>query len=141
GGAIVTIGSVNTFRGAGGWPYPAACGALLGMTRCLAMELAPYKIRVNLVGMGTTHTESLEELSGGREAQDMSAASIPLARVGWPRDTAPIVVWLCSDESEYVTGETITADGGWIYTHWLGGVDLNLRAYRAKPKALWTEKP
>ncbi len=59
----------------------------------------------------------------------------PLGRVGLPRDTVPIVVWLCSDESEYVTGETITADGGWIHTHWLGGVDLNLAAYRAKPKA------
>lgn len=137
GGSIITVGSVSTFRGAsGGWPYTAATGALLGMTRCMAMELAPYHIRVNLVGMGITHTGALEELSGGAAGLDLTAASVPLGRASYPEDTSPIVLWLCSDESEYVTGESIIADGGWIYTHWLGGVELNLAAYRAKPKAL-----
>ncbi|MBI4300237.1 MAG: SDR family oxidoreductase [Chloroflexi bacterium] len=136
GGSIINIGSVATILGFGSGAYTNVEGTILGMTRGMALELSPYKIRVNEVGMGSTHTEAQAELYGGDDAIETTWADLPLSRGGKTDDTVPLVIYFCSDESEYVTGESVTADGGCVYTFWPGGVDNVLAAYRAKPSSI-----
>ena len=114
GGSVINISSVV---GSAPWPqtalYSATKAALDNLTRGLALELAPRKVRVNAVAPGTTESEGTSDLHlfEGDEGKKV-IASTPLGRLGTPADIARVVVFLASDDSAWVTGEVIRASGG-----------------------------
>lgn len=112
GAAIVNIGSVqSTHSVAGHATYAAAKGGLDALTRELAVELGPKQIRVNSVNPGFIQVPRTVR---GREAEALErvARRIPLGRIGLPQDVADVVVFLCSGAARYLSGETLTVDGG-----------------------------
>jgi len=92
--------------------YDASKGGMESMTRTMAIDLAPFKIRVNVVEPGAIHTEEFEV--GGEEAKQKRGQTIPLGRVGYPDDIAGSVAFLASDDASYITGQIITVDGGML---------------------------
>jgi NAD(P)-dependent dehydrogenase (short-subunit alcohol dehydrogenase family) len=92
--------------------YDASKGGMEAMTRTMAIDLAPFGIRVNVVGPGAIHTEEFEAL--GEEARLKRGSVVPLGRVGYPEDVAGAVVFFCSDDSSYITGQTLYVDGGML---------------------------
>jgi NAD(P)-dependent dehydrogenase (short-subunit alcohol dehydrogenase family) len=117
GGAIVNIASVAGLRPAPGiGTYGASKAALVHVTEELAVELGPT-IRVNAVAPAVVKTRFAEALYEGRE--DEVAAPYPLKRLGLPDDIGSVVAFLLSDDSAWMTGQTITVDGGVLLT---GGV-------------------
>ena len=115
GGSVINVTSVVSV---GAIPnsvvYSSTKGAVDAITRVLAVELAPKKIRVNAVAPGMTATEGAAVLMGdvSPEQQQSFLASIPMGRIGQPEDIAQTVLFLASDESSWLTGERITASGG-----------------------------
>ena len=113
GGSIVNLTSVAS---TGAMPtagvYSATKSAVDSLTRVLAAELAPKKIRVNAVAPGATATEGAAAMEMPEEMQTAMIASIPLGRIGQPDDIAQSVLFLASDDSAWVTGERISASGG-----------------------------
>lgn len=116
GGAIVNVGSVNSFVGfGGGTAYATSKSAQIGLNSSAAADLAPHGIRVNLLCPGFVKTDMHERIRGivTDEGMDgMIAAGVPLKRAADPEEMARTIVWLCSDEASYVNGTTITVDGG-----------------------------
>lgn len=113
GGRIVNISSIASFVGFEGLVhYCATKGAINAMIRALALELAPKKITVNAVAPGAIDTPGAGE-SATEESKKQTIAMIPLSRMGQPEDIANTVVFLVSEKSEYITGQTIIVDGGW----------------------------
>lgn len=114
GGAIVNISSVvSTLSPANASVYSATKGAVDTITRSLAKELGPRKIRVNSVNPGLVETEGTH--SGGIAESDMrkhTEATTPLGRIGQPQDIAPAVVFLASSDSGWLTGESLFISGG-----------------------------
>jgi len=113
GGSIVNIGSVA----AAGFPnasvYSATKGALDSITVALAGELGSKKIRVNSLNPGMVETEGVHAAGFiGSDFQKKTEAETPLGRIGQPRDIASIAAFLASDDSYWVTGQTIKASGG-----------------------------
>ncbi|MDI3473744.1 MAG: hypothetical protein PWR30_67 [Candidatus Woesearchaeota archaeon] len=94
--------------------YCATKGAIVNMTRELAVELGKYKINVNGVAPGVIETKMTEGLLKNNKIKSELLKNIPYGRTGKPEDIANSVAFLASDESEYITGETIVVDGGWI---------------------------
>ena len=90
--------------------YSAAKAGLIGLTKSAARELAGQGITVNAVAPGVIDTDMTAEMDERRA--DAMLSMIPLGRFGAPEDVAPLVVWLCSDAAAYVTGQTISVDGG-----------------------------
>jgi len=111
-GAIVNISS---FAGSRSHRYMSAYDATKGgmesMTRTMAIDLAPFGIRVNVVQPGAIHTEDHD---ANPEALARRGATVPLGRVGYPDDIAGAVSWLVSDSASYVTGITVPVDGGML---------------------------
>lgn len=91
--------------------YSASKAGIVGFTKTLALELAPYGINVNAVAPGPVETPGTSEL--GEEMYEQTKAAIPLGRWGHPKDIAGLVVFLASDESSFITGQCITIDGGY----------------------------
>ena len=92
--------------------YDASKGGLEALTRAMAVDLAPFGIRVNTVGPGAIHTEEFE--SHGPEAKAKRGETVPLGRVGEPEDVAGAVAFLASDDASYITGQKIYVDGGML---------------------------
>lgn len=111
-GAIVNTSSVTAQFGTQmGTPYGASKAAILGITRSLAMELAPWNIRVNAVAPGVVNTEMVSNLN--ELERESCAKSIPLGRLGEPEDIAKAMLFLASDNASYITGATLNVDGGY----------------------------
>lgn len=114
GGSIVNMGSTVTIFGAPNASiYAASKGAIDGLTRALSNELAPRKIRVNVIKPGVVDTEGVQ--AGGFLQSDFGPAIIsqtPLRRLGVPEDITPAAVYLASDESSWTTGEQFILAGG-----------------------------
>ena len=110
GGSIVNISSVAGEKGiAGQTIYCAARAGLLGFTRALSKEVARMNIRVNAVAPGYIETEMIAKV---KNKKPTLMKEIPLGRFGTPQDVAKAVNFLLSDDSSYITGTTITVDGG-----------------------------
>jgi NAD(P)-dependent dehydrogenase (short-subunit alcohol dehydrogenase family) len=120
GGAIVNVGSVNSFLGfPTGSAYVASKHGLIGLTTSVSAELAPQGIRVNLVCPGFIDTPMHRRLRGivGDELYDkVLLPSVHTRRAGRPEEVAQSIVFLCSDEASYITGTTLTPDGGYTST-------------------------
>ena len=112
-GCIVNISSIWGQRGAScEVAYSATKAALIGMTRSLAAELAPSHIRVNCVAPGVIQTDMLDELPP--ELLPQLAEQTPMGRLGTPADIAAAVAFLASPEADFITGQVLTCDGGFI---------------------------
>ena len=112
-GSIVTVSSMWGLRGAScEVVYSATKAALIGLTRSLAMELAPTGIRVNCVAPGVVNTDMVRVL--GEETLKELADMTPLRRLGTPEDIAAAVCFLAGPEAGFITGQVLTADGGFI---------------------------
>jgi NAD(P)-dependent dehydrogenase (short-subunit alcohol dehydrogenase family) len=118
GGVIINTASVAGLQaGFGPVVYSAAKAAVAHMSRCLAVELAPFNIRVNAICPGVIVTNSLGVPAEMREAllpkiDSALATWAPMGRSGVPDDIANTALWLASPEASYVTGQAITVDGG-----------------------------
>jgi len=119
GGSIVNTGSGWGLKGgANALSYCASKGAVVNMTRALAIDHGPQGIRVNSVNPGDTNTGMLRDearqLSADEAAFLAESSDRPLGRMGEPEEIAAAVVWLASDASSYVTGSALVVDGGGI---------------------------
>lgn len=117
GGSIINTGSGWGLKGGGrAISYCASKGAVVNMTRALAIDHGPQGIRVNSVNPGDVNTDMLRneanQLQQDPTAFLAEAADRPLGRMGEPSEIAAAVVWLASDESSYVTGSALSVDGG-----------------------------
>src|SRR5215472_8603959 len=95
-------------------PYDVSKGGVRQMTISAAAELAPHNIHVNAVAPGTILTGLSRQVLDTEERMARAAAKIPLSRLGQPEDLVGPVLFLCSPESDYVTGHVLVVDGGWL---------------------------
>lgn len=120
GGAIINVGSVNSFLGfAGGSAYVASKHALVGLTTSASAELAPHGVRVNIVCPGVIDTpmhQRIRKVVGDALFDDAILSRVHLRRAGRPEEIARTILFLCSDEASYITGTTLTPDGGLAMT-------------------------
>ena len=121
--AIVNVASISGFIAQSkSLPYNASKGALIQLTRCMAMDLGRFNIRVNSVCPGDVSTDNwfkrgrkLQLETGGTLEQDfesLAANASALKRVGEPREIAHVALFLASDEASYITGASVVVDGG-----------------------------
>jgi len=112
GGSIINISSlVSTMAFPGLAVYNATKSAVDSITRTFSKELAPHNIRVNSVNPGMVDTEGLHSTGMSEQSQSVSAMT-PLGRIGTPDDIAPAVVFFASNDSSWITGETLFIAGG-----------------------------
>jgi NAD(P)-dependent dehydrogenase (short-subunit alcohol dehydrogenase family) len=94
--------------------YSAAKGGVVQITRTAALEYARAGIRVNAVCPGAIRTPMIERMIDEHPELDEALAAVhPIGRIGEPDEVAQAVTWLCSDAASFVTGQTLTIDGGW----------------------------
>lgn len=116
-GAIVNCSSLGGLvGGAERGNYHAAKHGVLGLTKSAALEYAARGVRVNAICPGLIWTPMADQMvaSGQGEALDALLSAVPMGRHGKPEEIADVVLWLCSDASSYVTGQSISVDGGFI---------------------------
>jgi 3alpha(or 20beta)-hydroxysteroid dehydrogenase len=113
GGAIVNLSSTAGMTAYDDAAYTASKWALRGLTKTAALQFAPWHIRVNSIHPGTIADTSFARL-GGAGFEEAAAASIPQGRLGLPRETAELVLFLASDEASFINGAEIAIDGGYI---------------------------
>ncbi len=114
GGSVINVSSIAAPAGVPtSAVYSATKGALEAVTRVLAAELGPRKIRVNSIAAGVVETEGVHSMGIlGTDFEKQFVAQTPLGRVGQPDDIADVALFLASDASRWVTGERIVAAGG-----------------------------
>jgi gluconate 5-dehydrogenase len=114
-GKIVNIGSLMCSASrAGTAPYTAAKGAVLMLTKSLAIDWAPYNIHVNAIGPGYIDTPLTAPLKSNPEFDAWVKERCPLGRWGTPDDLAGAAVFLASDAANFITGQILYVDGGWL---------------------------
>ncbi len=115
GGKIINIASLTSVTA---WPdvslYATAKGGIVQMTKAMALEWARYNIKVNAIGPGSFHTNLTEALYSNPERAAAITRRMPLGRPGYPEDLAGAVVFLASAASDYMTGQVVYIDGGWL---------------------------
>jgi len=111
-GRIINIASISSGIG-NAFPlmshYTASKGGVIGLTKALALELAPYDINVNAICPGAIDTGHIPE-----EMEKRMIARIPKGRLGRPEEVAGLAAFLASEDSEYMTGSAVVIDGGWL---------------------------
>lgn len=113
GGSIINVSSVVGLTGnAGQANYAASKAGMIGFTKSIAKELASRGVRANCIAPGYIETQMTEALSPA--VKEAVLAKIPMSRIGQPRDIAHAALFLASDFSNYVTGQTLTVDGGMV---------------------------
>jgi glucose 1-dehydrogenase len=114
-GKIIFVSSVHeVIPWAGHVNYAASKGGVMLLMKSIAQELAPHRIRVNRIGPGAIKTRINRAAWDTPEAEAELLRLIPYNRVGEPDDIGKVAVWLASDESDYITGTTVFADGGML---------------------------
>jgi NAD(P)-dependent dehydrogenase (short-subunit alcohol dehydrogenase family) len=113
-GSIVTIASALAHRGSAGFvAYTAAKAGILGLTRAMAADGAPYRVRVNCISPGLTRTPATP-LEEGSEAEQATVGALHLLPyMCEPEDQAQAALWLCSDAARCLTGAIVNVDAGW----------------------------
>jgi NAD(P)-dependent dehydrogenase (short-subunit alcohol dehydrogenase family) len=123
GGVIINTSSGGAQRAhRGNAPYDAAKGGIEALTRALALDLAPYGVRVNAVAPGAIDVSPPGAL--GDDERAARGASIPLGRLGTPDDLTGAVAFLASDDARYVTGQVLAVDGGLLAQQRAPQVDI-----------------
>ena len=114
-GAIVNIASIEGMIAIpGGSPYVASKHGVNGITKTAALEYMQANIRVNSVCPGFIDTKMLERVEVPIPEIPTIVAMSPAGRKGRPEEVAEAVIWLCSDAASFVTGHTLTVDGGYV---------------------------
>jgi 3-oxoacyl-[acyl-carrier protein] reductase len=115
-GRIVNFASIAARRGSErvGVHYAAAKGGIIGLTKTLALELAPHNVTVNAIAPGFIKTPRIAAADWGN-ATAAFIESLPLRRAGTPDDISGVVAMLCSQAGGYVSGATIDVNGGWYF--------------------------
>ena len=109
GSAVVNVGSRSYLGNFGQFNYAMAKGGIVGLTRALALDLAP-EVRVNAIAPGLTATAMVETIPG--DVLGRMVAAIPLRRMARPEEMAAVVSFLCSEDASYLTGHVVVAGGG-----------------------------
>jgi 3-oxoacyl-[acyl-carrier protein] reductase len=110
-GRIVNVSSIIGLHGAAGQTnYAASKAGLVGLSMAVAKELGSRNVTCNTIAPGFIETDMTADLSD--EMRQYVLKSAPVARLGTPADIAPLVVFLCSEAGSYITGQTVTVDGG-----------------------------
>jgi NAD(P)-dependent dehydrogenase (short-subunit alcohol dehydrogenase family) len=117
-GVIINIASVAMGQQGIGFPnivhYCASKGGIVAMTEAMALELAPYNIRVNAVAPGMIETPMVDTVKQDPKSMEGLLARVPMHRMGNPQEVSNLVLFLASNESSYMTGSTVVIDGGWL---------------------------
>ena len=118
GGSVVNMSSIAGLIGFPGHSvYAASKHAVIGLTKTAALEYGAKGVRVNAVCPAAIKTDMLDRFVQHNEAMiEQMTAMHPIGRLGEPKEIADAVVWLCSDESTFVLGQSITVDGGYTAT-------------------------
>jgi NAD(P)-dependent dehydrogenase (short-subunit alcohol dehydrogenase family) len=95
--------------------YTASKHAVVGLTQAAALEHAKSKLRINAVSAGAVQTDMMERFVGGSDEMKAAFAAMhPMGRVGTPEEIAAAVLFLCSDQASFITGQAIGVDGGFM---------------------------
>ena len=115
-GNIVNIASIASIRPRPGLTaYCAAKGALVEFTRALALEVAPFKVRANIINPGPAETPMLEKFYSGQDPEagrKVYEQSVPIGRLCYPEDIAKMIAYVASDDAAFITGAVMNVDGG-----------------------------
>ena len=113
GGSIVNVASVAAVLGSpGALAYCVSKAGLVQLTNVAALELAPHGVRVNAIGPGTFATEMAQSAYADPAMKERILPRTPLGRLGRPEEAASVALFLATDDSSYITGKTLYADGG-----------------------------
>ena len=113
GGRIINITTVGAVRGGAGMGvYHASKAAVNMLTKCMAVEWAPLNVNVNAVGPGLTKTAFSQPIWSNPSLEQMITTRVPKGRLAEPEEIVGAVLFLCSEDSSFITGESIYVDGG-----------------------------
>jgi len=117
-GVIINIASIAMGHSGIGFPslvhYVATKGGVVAMTEALALELAPYNIRVNSISPGIIDTPMVDHIRADKKALDGILMRVPMRRMGKSEEISNVVLFLASSQSSYMTGSNLVVDGGWL---------------------------